>query len=288
MKPKFLKPTNDIIFKLLFGEVGRENILKDLLEAILNIKIERVILDKQKEILIGEVDRKTGILDIKAELPDKTIINIEMQNENYGSIHKRLQYYMSGIYVRELNAGKNYKNLNKVIVIGILNFDYFKDIEEYHTIWRMTEQKQKEKILDEQELHFIELPKFMRSKIDMDDKLSQWLVFLNHERKGLVEMALKKNLTVEEAMEIYDELAADEALQYKIYLRKKFIMDNNTLMLTKEEEGMQKGRQEGRQEGLKEERKKIIKSMKKSGMSNEEIAKVTELKLEEIEKILNH
>ncbi len=210
------------------------------------------------------------------------------QNENYGSIHKRLQYYMSGIYVRELNAGKNYKNLNKVIVIGILNFDYFKDIEEYHTIWRMTEQKQKEKILDEQELHFIELPKFMRSKIDMDDKLSQWLVFLNHERKGLVEMALKKNLTVEEAMEIYDELAADEALQYKIYLRKKFIMDNNTLMLTKEEEGMQKGRQEGRQEGLKEERKKIIKSMKKSGMSNEEIAKVTELKLEEIEKILNH
>ncbi len=79
MKPKFLKPTNDIIFKLLFGEVGRENILKDLLEAILNIKIERVILDKQKEILIGEVDRKTGILDIKAELPDKTIINIEMR-----------------------------------------------------------------------------------------------------------------------------------------------------------------------------------------------------------------
>ncbi len=183
MKREFLKPTNDIIFKLLFGEVGRENILKDLLEAILNVKIERVILDKQKEILIGEIDRKTGVLDVKAELPDKTIINIEMQNENYGNIDKRLQYYMSGIYVRELDAGKDYKNLNKIIVIGILNFDYFKDMEEYHTIWKMTEQKQKEKILDEQELHFIELPKFMRSKIDMNDKLSQWLVFLNHERK---------------------------------------------------------------------------------------------------------
>ncbi len=79
MKSKYFKPTNDIIFKLLFGEVGRENILKDLLEAILNIEIERVILDKQKEILIGEIDRKTGVLDIKAELPDKTIINVEMR-----------------------------------------------------------------------------------------------------------------------------------------------------------------------------------------------------------------
>ncbi len=106
-------------------------------------------------------------------------------------------------------------------------------------------------------------------------------------------MAIKKNISVEEAMEIYDELAADEALQYKIYLRKKFIMDNNNLMRTKEEEGLQrgmqkglqKGMQKGMQKGLKEERKKIIRSMKKSGMSNEEIARVTELALEEVEKI---
>ncbi len=205
-----------------------------------------------------------------------------MQNENYGNIDKRLQYYMSVIYARELSKGKDYVDLNKVIVIGILNFDYFKDIEKYHTVWRMTEEDEKEKVLDDFELHFIELPKFMRSKIDMDDKLSQWLVFLNHERKELVEMAIKKNLTVEEAMAIYDELEADEALQYKIYLRRKFILDNNNLWRTRIEEG----RQEGKQEGLKEERKKIIKSMKKSGMPNEEIARVTELTLEEVEKIL--
>ncbi len=285
MKQDYIKPTNDIIFKLLFGEVGRENILKDLLEAILNRKIERVILDKQKEILIGEIDKKTGILDIKAELPDKTIINIELQNENYGNIEKRLEYYMCGIYARELSKGKDYTDLHKVIVIGILNFDYFDDIKKYHTVWRMTEKDEKEKELNELELHFIELPKFMRSKIDMDDKLSQWLVFLNHERKELVEMAIKKNLTVDEAIAIYDELAADEALQYKIYLRRKFILDNNNLMRTKVEEGRQEGLQEGKQEGLQEGKQEIIKSMKNSGMSNEEIAKVTKLKLEEIEKI---
>lgn len=47
----------------------------------------------------------------------------------------------------------------------------------------MTEENNKDKTLDEQELHFIELPKFLKSKIDTDRKLDQWLLFIDYSRK---------------------------------------------------------------------------------------------------------
>ena len=42
-----IKPNNDYIFKRLFGKAGNERYIKDLLEAILEIKIEKVELRKR-------------------------------------------------------------------------------------------------------------------------------------------------------------------------------------------------------------------------------------------------
>jgi len=51
-------PKNDIVFKRLFGSVGSEVILKDLLEAILDTKIKSVELDLDKE--ISRISYKVG------------------------------------------------------------------------------------------------------------------------------------------------------------------------------------------------------------------------------------
>ena len=48
MLEKIMTPRNDLVFKKLFGAVGRENIVKDFLEAILNLKIDTVELGKEK------------------------------------------------------------------------------------------------------------------------------------------------------------------------------------------------------------------------------------------------
>lgn len=43
-----LKPTNDFLFKKLFGESKNENLLKDLLESILtDMKIEKIEINKE-------------------------------------------------------------------------------------------------------------------------------------------------------------------------------------------------------------------------------------------------
>ena len=56
----------------------------------------------------------------------------------------------------------------------------------------MTEQKDKDKTLEEHELHFIELSKFMKTEKNLNRKIDQWLLFLENNEKGMVGMAKEK------------------------------------------------------------------------------------------------
>ena len=173
-----LTPKNDIIFKRLFGKKGNEEIVKDFLEAVLDIKIESVEIGADAEIMPEKLREKIGVLDVRAVLQIK--IDIEMQNVDYGNIEKRITYHLNQLYTGELMRGKTYNELNKAIAIGILDFEYdkFKDIKEYHTVWNMREKNNLNQIIDEQEIHFIELPKFLKTKFDTDKKLDQWLLLI--------------------------------------------------------------------------------------------------------------
>ena len=96
---KFLAPNNDIVFKRLFGKKGNERLIKDFLEAILNIEIETVDLGKEVQLQPERIEQKLGILDVRVTLKDGTKIDVEMQNINYGNIEQRLTYYCSLLYV---------------------------------------------------------------------------------------------------------------------------------------------------------------------------------------------
>ena len=73
-----LKVTNDYIFKRIFAKKGNESILKDLLNAILGIKIKEIEVMADTNLEKEIETRKLGILDIKAVLNNDTIIDIEI------------------------------------------------------------------------------------------------------------------------------------------------------------------------------------------------------------------
>ena len=265
-----LEPNNDVIFKRLFGMKKNERFLKEFLEAILNITIEKVNLEKDTQLLPEIIDQKLGILDVRAELPDGTMLDIEMQNINYHDIEKRMLYYLNQLYVGELSKGKQYNELNKAIAIGILNFDYFTDIKEYHTVWKMTEQLNTDKTIEEQEIHFIELPKFLRSNPNTDRKLDQWLLFIDFSRKELLKMAEEKNNMIKEAVEEYEYLKGDEAVQRIAFLKRKYELDHNNALY------------HARKEGEKNEKIKIAKKMIAKNIDINTISEITGLSTEEI------
>ena len=274
---KYLTPKNDVVFKRLFGKKGNERLIKDFLEAVLSIEIESVDLGLETQLIPDKIDEKLGILDVRVNLSNGMVVDVEMQNVNYKDIPKRMTYYLNQLYIGEISKGKSYNELNKAIAIGILDFNYFEEIKEYHTIWKMTEQNNKDKTLEEQEIHFIELPKFLKSKVDTDKKLDQWLLFIDYSRKELIKMAEEKNEMIKEAKEEYEYLTGEEDLQRIAFLKRKFELDYNTGMEDAEERGIEKGE--------KANTIKIAKKMLEKKMDINLISEITGLSIKEIEKL---
>ena len=70
-------PTNDIVFKMLFGNQKNEKTTKKLIEDILKEKVEQIDLTKTPFLYGKTVDDKIGIVDIKAVINADTPIDIE-------------------------------------------------------------------------------------------------------------------------------------------------------------------------------------------------------------------
>ena len=206
-----LRPLNDFIFKKLFGEPESKENLRAFLNAILynnigNIKDIEII--KDKELTTDEITNKTGIIDVLAQIDDGTHINIEVQLTDQKNMDRRTLFYWSRIYNRGIIKGEDYSNLNKVITINILDFNFI-DLDKFHTEFTLRESEYTDyKLTDVLEIHFIEMPKFknLNNKDLENDKLQRWLMFL---RNDISESELEELIDMDN-----DIKKAEERLEY--------------------------------------------------------------------------
>ena len=123
-----LRPLNDFIFKKLFGKTENIDNLKSFLNAVLNKDKTQELVEleiiNEKELTTDNIQDKKGIIDVLAKTSDGTNINIEVQLTNQDNMDKRTLFYWSRIYSRSIVKGEDYSNLNKVITINILDFNY--------------------------------------------------------------------------------------------------------------------------------------------------------------------
>ncbi len=99
---------NDYVFKRIFGNPENNQELKELLEAILNIKIETVEV-KNPEITKDYADEKLGVLDIRAQINEDTMIDIEMQVANVKTMVNRNIAYTSRLIAEDSRTGETYE-----------------------------------------------------------------------------------------------------------------------------------------------------------------------------------
>ena len=81
----------DEIFKIAFGTNERAYLLKDFLEAILKRKITNIVVRNEVTLERIHVEGKEGKLDLLAEIDNKELINIEIQNKNNYNIIQRME-----------------------------------------------------------------------------------------------------------------------------------------------------------------------------------------------------
>ena len=299
-KPKKTLPlTSDIVFKRVFAREGNEDILKALLEAILEVPINNVQV-KNPELPRDLYDSKAGVLDIKVQINENIICDIEMQVKDLKNMDRRSSYYMSSLIAEELKKGEDYTQIKNTIVINLLNFKYYKR-NSYRSIAHMKFEKTKENEYVEMgykkeeeiathdlEMHFIEIPKFAKKNPGAETKLEQWLWLIVGNR-GKLEMAKKENKELKKAMDIIDEMSMDPK-EWELYeSRRRAIMDYNTGIAEAKAEGLTQGlelgRSEGKELGVREEKLEIAKKMLKENLELELIIKMTGLSKEELLKI---
>ena len=280
---------DDIIFREFFGRKGNEEFLIDFLNALLKIQIEKI--DIRNDVNLGNIkrDAKAGRLDIQAELNDGIIIDIEMQVENLHNMEERTTYYASKVISKETKRGTEYKDIKKVIVINILDYEML-GFNEYISETEIVLKEHKDyEVIRGLKWYFIELPKFRKIHPDMNEKINQWLAFIDDYDRGLVEMAEEKNKTIKKARKEVEYLTGDEAVQRWKELEEKWEMDYNSEMHYAKEEAQKVGREEGItegiKEGIKENKIETAKKMKQKGLSIELIMEITKLSKKEVENL---
>ena len=271
--------TNDYIFKKIFSKKGNESILKDLLIGILEIPIEKIEVQSEVSLEKELIENKLGRLDIVATLNDDTIVNIEMQVRNKYNFIDRSLYYWSGNYYNELKAGQDYSKTKKTIGINILDYEIFEE-GPYHEIGRLKREYNNKIITDKMEIHYIQLPKFIKEKKGTETKLEQWMQFLCQKNKRKVEQAMVKNKEIKKASEEYGILTGEAYARRLAYLIEKGKKDYNTQIIGARNEGIQ----EGMEKGMKKGKQEIIQKLLKLGVSIKIIEKVEKDKENGIEK----
>ena len=96
-KIKRLPLKSDYVFKRIFASEENNSILKAFLEAVLDIKIKNVEV-KNPELTTDIADEKLGILDIKADIDGKKIVDIEMQVSNEYNFKERTMTYIANLH----------------------------------------------------------------------------------------------------------------------------------------------------------------------------------------------
>ena len=267
----YLKPTNDFIFKKIFGETKNADILKDLLEAILlEIKIEKVEINKEVSLERKIMTEKLGILDVVATLNNRTKINIEMQVKNYYNTIERSIFYITGIYHENLEKGADYTEIPSTISIWITDYNVFEEgpIHEKARIRRDYENKI---LTNKIELHYIQLPKFKEKCKRITNKLEEWLTFIKNEK--VEEIRMIENKYIKKAEKELEYLTGDEETRRLAELREKAIRDEMAAMA------------KARKEGINETKKEVAKKMLDKKIDIEMIIEITGLTKEEIEKL---
>ena len=216
---------NDVVFKAFFSKKGNEKYLKEFLESLLKIHIEKIEVRSEVSLLKLDEKEKGGRLDIEATLNDGLIVNIEMQVNNLHNMEERTTFYASKILSREVTTKEEYKNIKPIIMVNILDYEIF-GFNEYVSETAIVLEKHRDyEALKKLKWYFIELPKFRMSNPDMEDKLNQWLALIDNEDRGMIKMAEEKNKTIKEAKREVEYLTGDEEIKRLAELREKWEMD---------------------------------------------------------------
>ena len=274
---------NDYVFKSFFGDKRNENLLLKFLNAVLDVDIHAIELTDPHIERNHSTDKKS-IMDVRVQTARGDQINIEMQMAGHRAFPERMYMYMAKMYVSQDEAGKKYSDYKKAIQIIITNFTLLIE-EDYHNVYKITNQKSGSIFTNHYEAHILELPKLIKEDIKKTTELEKWLLFLKSDQQ-IKEALAMESTTMKEAFEEIERLSQNPETRRFAAFREQELKD----ILEREDEamekGVKKGMEQGMEQGVEQEKQEAVIRMYSDGMSVDNISKYASLSRDKVMEII--
>lgn len=270
-----LDPRVDFVFKRIFGSENNKDVLLAFLNRIFTEAGEppltEIILMNPYTDKDDPLD-KQSIFDVYAKTSEGKLIDIEMQLFNKYDIEKRTLFYWSKRYASQLSEGEKYPELEKCVTINILNYAFLKN-EQYHNVFHLREDRTGISLIDDIEVHFLELPKLDDRSIPSEGGLINWLLFLKGADTSQWEVLKMNEPGLEKAMDTLQYLSQDSEARRLYEARQKYLHDEASMV-----EGAKSA-------GIIEGKLQVARNLLAMGMDYAVVAKATGLREDEIKSI---
>ena len=165
---------------MFFSVMLDEELCKELLERILEIKIKKLVYISGQNAMKDSYDGKGIRLDIYAEDSKNTVYNVEMQAGQKSNLPKRSRFYQSAIDLNQLGVGMDYDALKSTIVIFICTFDIFKRGLVKYTFQNICVEDKELELNDETTKVFVNIKASLDDK-KINPKLANLIKYINSE-----------------------------------------------------------------------------------------------------------
>jgi predicted transposase/invertase (TIGR01784 family) len=273
--PLGIDPKVDFAFKLMLGSPEHPAVTIHFLNAILRlpapvteVEILNPTLGKDR------AEDKIVVLDVLAQDSLGRRFNVEMQTTRQVDLPRRLLYYNSLNYARQIGEGQTYRDLRPVLSICVLDEVVFnaQDYPRHHHSFRLRCDQEEFVFTDDFEFHTLELPKFVPSSDNIGSLPAEekWLYLLRHAESMDSDQlaALLVDPPFEEAIGVLEMISKNpEDLQF-YEARLKFLRDQQAQIESAKEaleEATRTARKEGREEGREEGERTGLAKGKLSG-----------------------
>ena len=158
---RYLDPKADLTFKKVFGE--HPDVVRSFLNALLPLPADAEI--EEIEYLPAELVpvtplRKNSIVDVRCKDQLGRQFLVEMQMLWSPEFKQRVLFNASKAYVRQLDVKENYKLLQPVYSLNLVNEIFEPELPEYYHHYKVLHVEHSDRVIEGIQLVFVELPKF--------------------------------------------------------------------------------------------------------------------------------
>ena len=285
MSGKYLDPKADLTFKLVFGE--HPDLVMSLLNALLPLEEDGQITNVEywpSELVPDNPGKKDSVVDVRCTDQRGRQFIVEMQLYWNEFFQQRVLLNASKAVVRQLDKGMNYKLIQPVYCLNLVNdIGFESDPDEFYHDYAIVNVEHSDRIIEGLRFVYVELPKFKPKTIAEKKMAVLWLRFLteiNLTTENAPAELLENELT-KKALSIVERLAMSEA-QLNTYEKYWInLTDEEGIALARYNRGVKDGMAQGEQIKAMS----VARNLKLMNLSVADIAKATGLTEEEIEKV---